>query len=91
MDTNCALEAHDDSPTQWDAQCAPQAPLPSNPEAQIAPLSPILPVPVLVMALALMATTEMKEFLTKKNGKDGAAISTEHSDKNDVQLNIPVF
>ena len=91
MDTNCTLEAHDDPPGQCDAQCAPEVPLPSNPEAQAAPLAPILPVPVGVMPLALMTTAQMKGFLTKKSGKDGADRSTEHSNKNNKQLNIPVF
>ena len=91
MDTNCALEAHYSPPAQCNAQHAPQAPLPSNPEPQVAHLSPFLPVPLLVMPLALMTAAKMKEFLTKKSGKDGANRSTEHADENSVKLKIPVF
>jgi hypothetical protein len=40
------------------------------------------------MPLALMTAAQMKEFLTKKSGKDGADRITEHADKNNVQLNI---
>ena len=43
------------------------------------------------MPLALMTAAKMKEFVTKKGGKDGVDRSTEHSDKNNVQLNIPAF
>jgi len=91
MDTKSALEAQDDPPAQCDVQCAPQAPLHSNPEAQVAPLSHILPDPVLVMPLALMTTAQIKEFLTKKSGKDGTDRSTEHPDKDNAQLNILFF
>jgi len=33
----------------------------------------------------------MKEFLTKKSGKDRADRITEHAEKNNMQLKIPVF
>jgi hypothetical protein len=33
----------------------------------------------------------MNEFLIRKSGKDGAARSIEHADKNNMQLYIPVF
>ena len=74
------LEAHEDPPPQCDVHCATQAPLPSNSEAKVAPLSPILPVPVLAMLLA----AQMKEFLKKKCWKFGADRTTEHSDKNNI-------
>jgi hypothetical protein len=38
-----------------------------------------------------MTTAKMKEFLIRKSGKDVAARNTEHADKNNMQLYIPVF
>jgi hypothetical protein len=41
------------------------------------------------MPLALMTAAQLKEFLKKNSGKDGADSSTEHSDENNMQYKHP--